>query len=179
MAEEIKAQEDNDYKLPKNKVVTIFKSLITIIGLLANLTTLITLTLNNDEFPRNGRIFLFHQAIADTIVCLIGIGIYTQDFMWLTGNSTFDLLLCQAWHGQVLYWGTVLISVWNVVLIAFERFIVINKVNDPGKYRVITGKDISKIFISIYSLSFILMLPAYFTVKYEVTNDKPKCEPKY
>lgn len=98
--------------------------------------------------------------------------------MWLTGYSTFDLIVCQAWHGQALYWGTVLVSVWNKVLIAIERFIVINKVNDPRKYRVITGKDVMMIFATVYMLSFIFMLPAYFWVKYESTNNPPKCSDK-
>ena len=52
----------------------------------------------------------------------MGIGIYSQKFMWLSGDTTFDLIICQAWHGQALYWGAVLVSVWNKVLIAIERF---------------------------------------------------------
>ena len=159
----------------KNDVLTGIKTTLTTIGLVANFATLLALTLNNEEFPQNGRILLLHQTVVDTIVCLMGIGIYGQKFMWLTGNATFDLILCQAWHGQALYWGTVFVSVWNKVLIAIERFIVINKVNNRKTYRVITGKVVITIFATVYMISFILMLPAYFWVKYESTNNPPKC----
>ena len=159
----------------RGAVVTSLKTSITVIGLLANIATFFTLTFNNDEFPRNGRILLLHQTVADMIVCLMSIGIYTQNYMWLTGNKTFDLILCQAWHGQALYWGMVLVSVWNVVLIAYERFIVINKVNDPMNYREIHKKDIIKAFITVYVMSFVFLLPAYFWVKYEYDEKTPKC----
>ena len=159
----------------RDVAVTSFMTSITIIGLLANIVTFFTLTFNNDEFPRNGRILLVHQTVADMIVCLMSIGIYTQNYMWLTGNETFDLILCQAWHGQALYWGIVLVSVWNVVLIAYERFIVINKVNNPKNYRVIHKKDIIKTFITVYMMSFVFLLPAYFWLKYEHDEKTPKC----
>ena len=114
------------------KAIIFIKTVITSIGLLANITTLASLILNGDLFPLIGRILLIHQAIVDTFICMMAIGIYNQPFMWSTDNVTFDFLVCQVWHGQAIYWGAVLLSVWNVVLIALERFILLNH---PVKHR--------------------------------------------
>ena len=134
------------------KVITYIKTVVTSIGLLANLTTLVSLILNGDLFPLIGRILLIHQATVDAFICMMAIGIYNQPFMWLTDNITFDFLVCQVWHGQAIYWGAVLLSVWNVVLIAFERFILLNH---PVKHRNVQQNIVYKIIASLYLFSII------------------------
>lgn len=145
------------------KVFTYVKTTITIIGLLENVTTLLSLILNGNLLPLIGRILLIHQATIDTFICLMAIVIYNQPFMWMTENVTLDLLLCQIWHGQAIYWGAVLLSVWNVILIAFERFILLNH---PVKHRNLRQNVVYKAFAMMYLFSVICLLPAYLQVKY-------------
>ena len=150
------------------KIWTCLATWVTVIGLIGNLSTLLVLKRNKEMIPKISRLLLMHQTFLDTMVCSMGIGIYTQPYMWMTGNILFDLLLCQAWHGQALYWTVVLLSGWNVVLIAFDRFIVINH---PLKHRVISNIDIGKIYVLLYLSGLIFLLPAYFVVTFETKSE--------
>lgn len=160
--------EENDIgtkvtDLPGWIVFTIFKTIVTILGLLSNLTTIFSLTFNSEGFPQISRLLLQHQAIADSFVCIMGIGIYTQKFMWMTSNDGFNFILCQAWHGQAVYWGGVLLSVWNIVFITVERFMLINY---PFQHRNIRPSHVYIVFVLMYILSVIFLGPAYVQVKY-------------
>ena len=146
------------------KVFTYIASLITLIGLVANLATLLILIMNGRTLPLIGRILLTHQATVDSFVCLMAIGMYLQPFMWTTKLASFDLLLCQIWHGQAIYWGAVLLSVWNVVLISFDRFMLICH---PIKHRNIEKSTMWKVFVIMYILSILFMIPSYLQVKYD------------
>ena len=146
------------------KVFTYITSLITLIGLVANVTTLVILISNGKKLPLIGRTLLTHQATVDSFVCLMAIGIYSQPFMWMTKQTTFDFLLCQVWHGQAIYWGAVLLSVWNVVFISFDRFMLINH---PIRHRNIRQVDILMSFAMMYTLSILFMIPSYLFVKYD------------
>lgn len=123
-------------------IFTCITSLINLIGLIVNLTTFA---------PGNS-------------VCLMAIGIYSQPFMWMTKQTTFDFLLRQVWHGQATYWGAVLLSVWNIVFISFERFMLINY---PIRHRNIRQVEIWICFTIIYALNVIFLIPACLFVKYD------------
>ena len=150
------------------RVWTYLATWVTVIGLIGNLSTLLVLIKNKKMIPKISRLLLIHQTFLDAMVCSMGIGIYTQPYMWMTGNVIVDLLLCQAWHGQALYWTAVLLSGWNVVLIAFDRFIVINY---PLKHRVISTIDIKKIYVLLYLSGLISLLPAYFFLTFETRSE--------
>lgn len=139
-------------------------TLLTFVGLISNLTTIVTLISNRSMLPDIGRFLLIHQAGVDAFVCLLGILMYSQSFMWMTGNSIVDLFLCQAWHGQALYWTAVFVSVWNVILFAVERFI---KINYPFYYTRLLTRDIVKALAPIYISAVIFLLPAYLQVRYD------------
>ena len=40
----------------------------------------------------------------------------------LSGVAGLDFVICLWWHGQVFYWGSLFVSICNLVLVAFERF---------------------------------------------------------
>ena len=127
------------------------------------------LFLHGNGFPRIGRMLLQHQAVADSFVCIMGIGIYTQPFMWMTGNAVFDHLLCQVWHGQAIYWGGVLLSVWNLVFIAVERFLMINH---PYHHRNMRQTHVYLVFMLMYLFSVVFLIPAYLQVRYDFETGK-------
>ena len=145
-------------------LLKILATVITSIGLISNLATIFTLVTNKNMLPEIGRILLIHQAGVDACVCLLGILLYSQSFMWMTGNSTFDLLLCQAWHGQAFYWTAVFVSAWNAILFAYERFL---KITDPFYYMRLQPTDICKALVPMYTIAVVFLLPAYFQVKYK------------
>ena len=155
--------------LPGWMVFTVFKTIVIILGLLTNITTFLSLTMNSEGFPQISRILLQHQAIADSFVCIMAIGIFTQNFMWMTSNHTFNFVLCQAWHGQAVYWGGVLLSVWNIVFITVERFMLINF---PFQHRNIRPTHVYIVFALMYVLSVIFLGPAYVQVKYDKNSTR-------
>ena len=141
-----------------------FACLVTTVGLIGNLTTLLTLAIQEKVLPKIGRILLMHQTLLDTFVCIMSLGYYSQPYMWMTGNITFDRVLCHAWHGQAVFWSVVLMSVWNVVFIAYDRFMLITH---PLQHRNMRLNFIYKVFALIYILGFICLIPAFFFVKFE------------
>ena len=164
-----KKNGSNFITTPRNELLTSLKCTVTVVGLIGNVITLITLSINGKDLPIIGRCLLIHQATVDTFVCIMSLGMYIQPFMWMTGNTTFDFLLCQIWHGQPIYWGAVLLSVWNVVLIAHERFMLILH---PFKHQTISITRISKVLAMLYVLSIVCLLPAYLQVMYDSNSKK-------
>ena len=98
-----------------------------------------------------------------------------QSFMWKTGwNPTLDLLICQMWHGGAIYWFWVLISTWNLVFIAFERYMLISHTH---KYRNMRGKQIYAALMSMYAICILLRIPGCLQVRYDAESEK--CLAKY
>ena len=164
-----KMNDSNQITAPNHELLKSLKCTVTVAGLIGNVITFITLSINGKDLPIIGRFLLIHQATVDTFVCLMSLGMYIQPFMWMTGNTTFDFLLCQIWHGQPIYWGAVLLSVWNVVLIAHERFMLILH---PFKHQTISITRISKVLAVLYLLSIMCLLPAYLQVMYDPNSKK-------
>ena len=157
------------------KILTDIQTVLTMIGMVANIITLITWICHGKGFPRISRILLQHQAIIDIIVCLMGSLINIQPrYFWMTGYETIDLLICQVWHGQALYWGCVLLSVWNLVFVIIERFVMIEY---PYKHRNIQPKHTYIAFIIMYFFSVFLLIPAYLQVRYD--REEGKCLYEY
>ena len=142
-----------------------FMVLVTSIGLIANLVALLTLLYSKQRFStRPTRILLINQTFVDTFVCVLGILIFTHTDMSMTGNEPIDFFLCQALRSQAMFWIFVLLSVWNVVFIAFDRFQVINNTGSPRNVRIRRRKVVLMI---MYIVSAILLVPACFQVRYD------------
>ena len=168
--------EDQAVNSPGWVAFTAFKALITIIGLLSNITTFVTLKLNSKGFSTVSRTVLQNQAIADSFVCIMGIGLYTQNPFWLTANHGINSFICQVWHSQAIYWSGVLLSVWNVVFITIERFILINY---PFKHRDILPKHIYLAFAIMNILCILLIIPAYLMTKYDEESSRCLLKPYF
>jgi hypothetical protein len=66
-----------------------------------------------------------------------------------------------------MYWGTVFISVWNVVFIVVERFVI---VNHTYEHRNMRPTHIAITFIIMYIFSIICLLPEYLYQEYEKSS---------
>ena len=155
--------QENDH-WAYGEALTYFAILILVTGLLSNVVTLLTLTWHGKGFPLMSRTLLRHQAIVDALVCVMGILMYSQDPMWMTGNDLFDHVLCQVWHGQAIFWSCVLVSVWNLILIAMERWLMICR---TYKHRNMRLREMYKMLIAMYSISFVFLVPAFFQIRYQ------------
>ena len=88
-----------------------------------------------------------------------------QPVMFMLGIPVLDLLICQCWHGQALYWAMIFVSVYNLVLIAFERFLAICK---PLHLEQFNEKTLRKFIYAIYIYSFTVgQAGSYFQVIFD------------
>ena len=163
MYENITLVEETDEALWRD-ILDYIQLVLTSVGLVGNLLTLVTLIRQGQGFSRIIRLLLQHQSLVDSWVCLTAILLLVQPPMWLTGNKHFDIFLCMAWHGQGLYWGVVLLSIWNLVFISIERNMA---VCHPFKHQKLSYKIVYTIFAIMYILSILLLVPGYLQVRYD------------
>ncbi len=138
-------------------------AILGIVGLIANVLTLVVFNRNGGIFSSGILTLLKHQSIADIIVCFIGIIIFLQQDMWTTGVYHLDLIICHVWHSQFFYWMFTAISGWNVILISIERYITIVW---PLKHHTMPT-HMCKSFILIYILAVILCSLMVIIVRFE------------
>ena len=150
-----------------NRVITVINRVqlvITCAGFLANGATYLTLTCNGGRFSMLILLILKHQSLVDMGICGMGaIYLLLPARNWLTGNHVADSIVCYIWHSQGMFWGNVLVSTWNLVLIGVERYIMICK---PFLYNTVTKRQFLYAFIGIYVGSFVFLIPTYIQVHF-------------
>ncbi len=138
-----------------------------LLGLIANIITLITL--NNGKILSAAILTLLkHQSFVDAMVCGLAIPIFIQPPMWTTGVQAVDVVICYVWHNQLFFWYFVGISAWNLVYLAMERFVAVNK---PLRHAQLTKKKLHWLFGFAYVFHF--FLNTMFTIW--VFLDKGRC----
>ena len=116
-----------------------------VIGVIVNAMTFITMTINGRAFSSLTVVLLKHQAIVDIAVCACGSAVFTQQAVHHLRQHTIDFVICYIWYSQMLYWATVLVSVYNLVFIAFDRLVA---VCFPVRYKTVSPTHL-KIVIAI------------------------------
>lgn len=134
--------------------------LLTIVGLVANVFTLAALIAIGRQFTPCIRLLLIHQSWIDSWVCLQGLILQVQPYKWNTGTLWFDTFVCHIWHSQTVFWGSVDVSVFGLVLIAFERYMA---TCHPLKHLALRRRTllIAIIGVNVFTMT-ILMAPSYF-----------------
>lgn len=137
---------------------------VTVVGLVANMITVITLFKCRRRFSPLIIVLLQHQTAVDVLVCSQAIALLTQPPGWTTGCYIFDVIVCQTWHSQTFYWGAVNVSIWNLVLLAVERFLAV--VYPFFHQRISVSKIIYAIIAVDFLVMVVLMGPSYFQTKF-------------
>ena len=133
------------------------------IGVIANLLTFVTLTVNGRAFSRMTGVLLKHQSLIDAVVCTLASGVFMQTSVWHVGVYAIDVVICFVWHNQYIYWAMVFMSVWNLVFIAVDRLIA---VCFPIKYMTQSPIRV-KIAIGLtYLASIFIMSPSVYLVSF-------------
>ena len=102
-------------------------------------------------------------AVSDTFLTLFIFSII-QPVMFTLNYPPLDFVICQCWHGQALYWAMIFVSVYNLVLIAFERFLAICK---PLHHERFNERRFRNIVSGFYFYSFTIgQAGSYFQVKF-------------
>lgn len=125
----------------------------TLIGTVANLFAIIALFSHHDGFSRAILTLLRHQTTVDFLVCAIASTLLLEPFNWLTGFYYVDVFVCHVWHGEALYLTGVIASCYNLVLVAYERYLAVCK---PFRHLEISSwprRNFIKVFVGLYVLS--------------------------
>ena len=136
---------------------------LSIVGYVANKISFITLVRNGDMFSSAICLLLKHQALVDSWICAMGTILLLQPPMWTTGNTYFDATVCYLWHGQGLFWGAILLSVWNMAGIAVERYLAVCR---PFNHGEIQGKLAYYIIPAMYVANVFVILPSFMQVRF-------------
>ena len=136
---------------------------LTVTGTVANSATFLVLTVNGGHFSPLILFLLKHQSFVDGWACVMGTALLLQPPMWETGVTVLDFLICHLWHSQTWYWAVVTLSIWNLMLIAVERFIAICY---PFKHTYMTKKHLWYALLGMYVISVIFLIPSYMQVHY-------------
>ena len=126
-------------------------------GVVANTMTFVTLTVNGRSFSRLTVVLLKHQALIDAAVCALASGVFMQTSVWHVGQYAVDYAVCYIWHSQYIYWGTVLLAVWNLVFIAIDRLIA---VCFPIKYKLLSSRGLKIAIAIMYVPCFLSPAPS-------------------
>ena len=93
--------------------------------------------------------------------------------MFTLDYPPLDFFICQCWHGQALYWAMIFVSVYNLVLIAFERFLAICK---PLHHERFSERKFRNIISGFYLYSFTIgQAGSYFQVRQKMSFN-PVCK---
>lgn len=145
--------DDRDKTLMVVEVLDKLEVACTLIGTVANLFTTIALFSHHEGFSRAILTLLRHQTMVDCLVCAMASTLLLEHSNWVTGCHYVDVVVCHVWHGEALYRIAVMASSYNLVLLAYERYLAICR---PFRHAEISSwprRNIVKVFAGPYALS--------------------------
>lgn len=145
---------------------------MTITGVFANFLTFLTLSINGKAFSPMMLILLRHQSIVDSVVCLMASIYLLQPFMWVPGHYILDLIMCIWWNGQGTFWAVIYLSIWNLVILAYERYLAVCR---PFYHNQLTSRKIGILISMTYLTGWIYAVAG----SYQVRLSNGKCTPEY
>ncbi|XP_072913695.1 probable G-protein coupled receptor 139 [Hemitrygon akajei] len=138
----------------------VFYYALAILGIPANVVTLLTLQLRDCGLSNSTNIYLVSMAVADIIVLIFYVGMnrilvprFSQYFHFYTMMCRFELIMIAA---------VVDCSVWLTVSFTFDRFVAV--CCQGFKRRYCTAKTATLMVSTVYLLTYARNLPYYFTV---------------
>ena len=145
-------------------VINLVQIVVSLSGFAANVITLVTLWKNGEKFSKVTCLVLGHLAAIDACVCLVA-GAYSllPPVIWSWNHYYLDWATCYAWHSQLLYSVLVVISVWNLIVIAFERYII---VCHPLHRASVSQTNVWRSFLCTHLVAIIVEFPIAFRVRF-------------
>lgn len=145
---------------------------MTLIGTLANIVSCIALGVNSEAFSTAIFVLLRNQAVCDALICALAFLTLLTPEMWLPGMDTLDVFMCYIWHSQHINWTLVVISVWNLVFLAYERWLAVCR---PFQHQKLTKSKLYLTITLLYIICFIGLSPGFIQIRLE----NGVCEHKY
>ena len=132
---------------------------ICIIGILANVATVLTLRVNGQDFTDAIKILFQHQSIIDALVCIDSLVFLLWPDNFAVGFQPLNVLICLLHHSYFFMGFAVFLSVWNLVFLSCERFLA---VCHPFRHSNLTASKLLKALFVLYIIAFVVMSPYFF-----------------
>ena len=140
------------------KVINFIHTPIASVGVVANLVTMVTIVKHGEDFSLAVRVLLTHQALVDGLACAMATAISLEpEIFWKVNYIFIDYILCIFWHSEAIYWAVIMVSIWNLVLMAIERYIAVHY---PFAY--VNRKHIVGTFVVVYVFFALYLLLSGF-----------------
>ena len=139
-------------------VIRFTHTTIASVGVFANLVTMVAIVKHGEDFSLAVPVLLTHQALVDGLACGMATAISLQsDYIWEVSYFVIDYTLCLFWHSEAIYWAVIMVSTWNLVLLAIERYIAVHY---PFAY--VNRKHIVGTFVVVYVFFALYLLVSGF-----------------
>ena len=140
------------------KVISFTHTTIASVGVFANLVTMVTIVRHGEGFLLAVRVLLTHQALVDGLAYAMATAISLEpEYFWKMNNFVIDYILCLFWHSEAIYWAVIMVSIWNLVLMAIERYIAVHY-----PFASINSKHIVGTFVVVYPFFALYLLLSRF-----------------
>ena len=145
-------------------VINLVQVAVSFSGFVANILTFVTLWRSGEKISNVLCLILRHLAAVDACACFIA-GTYSvlPPKMWSWHHYHLDLATCYCWHSQLIFSVVIFISVWNLVVVAFERYVA---VCHPLHRACVSYRDIRCALSLIYVAGTVFQLPTAFQVRF-------------
>ena len=140
------------------KIISFTHTTIASIGVFANLVTIVTIVKHGEDFSLAVRVLLTHQALVDGLACAMATAISLEpEVFWKVNYFFIDYILCLFWHSEAIYWAVIMVSIWNLVLMAIERYIAVHY-----PFASVNRKHIVGTFVVVYVFFALYLLLSGF-----------------
>ena len=130
---------------------------------IANILTFVTLQVNGGSFSPLTAFLLKQQSLCDASVCVFATAAFLQTSVSHAGVLVIDAVTCFLWYNQYLYWVSVFMSVWNLVLIAFDRLLAVCY---PIRYTMPSPLHLKIVLPVLYFYACATNYPGWFLVHF-------------
>ncbi|XP_061450654.1 histamine H3 receptor-like [Rhineura floridana] len=158
--EERHFQHHGQFSAPVSVVLAALMGLVVLITVLGNALVILAFVVDN-SLRTQGNFFFLNLAIADLLVGGFCIPLYIPYI--LTGEWKFGKDLCKLW--LVVDYLVCTASVFNIVLISFDRFISVTKAVSYRAQKGMTRNTVVKM-IMVWITAFLLYGPAIISWEY-------------
>ena len=126
-------------------------------GLPGNLFTIFVLLSSSKIRSKPVNIFIIHQSIIDTMVCIVTILVTRYNGVHYFSSDLGEIFLCTVWYTRSVMWACIQCSGYNLMFLTLERFWAVTKPFQYNQEKVLAR--LPYIFLFTWIIGFATIIP--------------------